>query len=187
MARPRNRELDGRILAAAASCMAEHGYLATSMEEVARQAGVGKPAVYLRWRTKAHLMFELTISSATTEPLPDTGSLVQDLTIMLQRLGATLDTAPRTVMGDRIGEMIADHGFFAEVWERQAGPVAREVYGLWERAIDRGEVDPEAPGWRISNDLSYVVLWRHLVYHDPVAPGDLEELVHRNVDAALLS
>lgn len=184
MSRPRDPETDRRILEAAGACFSERGYAGTSMEAIARRAGVGKPALYLRYRGKAQLMFELTMYAATADPLPDTGSIVDDLVEMLTRLAASLEGPPRAVFADRIGAMIGDPEFFNEVWERQAGPVAHEVHGLWLRAVERGEIASDAPGWRIVNDLSYVVICRQLIFHDTPTPAEIVELVQRNVAAA---
>lgn len=185
MARPRDAAVDAKILEAARRCVAERGAAALTIDEVARRAGVGKTAIYRRWSGRAQLLFELTVGAVTEEPMPDTGSVVDDLSIALQRLVESLEAVSRPVMAERVGAMIADEQFFRDVWTRQAEPVARAVYALWERAADRGEVRPDAPGWRIVNDVSYVVLWRILVYHDHVLPEHVEELVRRNVGSAL--
>lgn len=186
MARPRDPGVDARVLATVRRCLAEDGPDGLTIDEIARRAGVGKAAIYRRWKGRAQLVFEATVTAAVDQELPDTGSVVTDLTIMLERLRESLLSASRSVMGERIGTMIADAAFAAQVWETQGGPVARTVHSLWERAVGRGEVRADAPGWRIVNDLSYVVLWRILVYHDDVTPEELEELVRRNVGGALV-
>ena len=54
--RPRNHELDAKILDAARSVLAESGIRGFSLLEVARRAGVPKSTVYRRWRTKRELL-----------------------------------------------------------------------------------------------------------------------------------
>jgi AcrR family transcriptional regulator len=49
--RPRNRDLDAKILDAARSVLSDDGIRGFSLLEVARRAGVPKSTVYRRWRT----------------------------------------------------------------------------------------------------------------------------------------
>jgi AcrR family transcriptional regulator len=56
--RPRDRAIDEAALAAARELLAEFGWERTTMVAIADRAGVGKPALYRRWRSKTHLVFE---------------------------------------------------------------------------------------------------------------------------------
>lgn len=60
--------------------LAEVGYGRLSMEAVAKRAGVGKSALYRRWRSK-HEMISAVVSefSVSRAPEPDTGTLRGDL------------------------------------------------------------------------------------------------------------
>ncbi len=64
--------------------MLERGYLATSISEIARRAGVGTPAIYRRWPNKAAIAIDLFVDLLVEDPIPDTGSLRQDLTAFMQ-------------------------------------------------------------------------------------------------------
>ncbi|MFD8500042.1 TetR/AcrR family transcriptional regulator [Amycolatopsis sp. NPDC059657] len=55
-----------RILDAAAALLIRYGYRKVTVEDVARQAGIGKGTVYLHWRTKEKL-FEAVILRAYIE------------------------------------------------------------------------------------------------------------------------
>ncbi|WP_068273248.1 TetR/AcrR family transcriptional regulator [Aldersonia kunmingensis] len=56
--RPRSRAIDDAALAAARELLAEVGWDQTTMVAIAERAGVGKPALYRRWPSKTHLVFE---------------------------------------------------------------------------------------------------------------------------------
>ncbi|MCX5043392.1 TetR/AcrR family transcriptional regulator [Aldersonia sp. NBC_00410] len=56
--RPRSRAIDDAALAAARELLAEVGWDHTTMVAIAERAGVGKPALYRRWPSKTHLVFE---------------------------------------------------------------------------------------------------------------------------------
>jgi AcrR family transcriptional regulator len=56
--RPRSRAIDDAALAATRELLAEVGWDQTTMVAIAERAGVGKPALYRRWPSKTHLVFE---------------------------------------------------------------------------------------------------------------------------------
>ncbi|MFC7447852.1 TetR/AcrR family transcriptional regulator [Rhodococcus daqingensis] len=56
--RPRNPAIDDAALTAARELLAEAGWDQTTMVAIAERAGVGKPALYRRWPSKTHLVFE---------------------------------------------------------------------------------------------------------------------------------
>jgi len=56
-----DRSRDPGILNAALAALAEHGYQATKMNDVAARAGVGKAAIYRRWSSKAALITDALV------------------------------------------------------------------------------------------------------------------------------
>ena len=72
--RPRNPELDQRILDVTLSLLASQGFAGMSMEAVAAEAGVPKPTVYRRWKGKADLTTAALARLQAQEPAPRGGS-----------------------------------------------------------------------------------------------------------------
>ncbi|MFD9859883.1 TetR/AcrR family transcriptional regulator [Streptomyces alboflavus] len=73
------------IRAAVFEELAAVGYARMSIEGIARRAGVGKTAVYRRWRSKLHLVLDLVSALAVQGlPTPDTGSLEGDLRLLYE-------------------------------------------------------------------------------------------------------
>ncbi|WP_198350937.1 TetR/AcrR family transcriptional regulator [Flavisphingomonas formosensis] len=68
--RPRDPEVDARVIGAARRLLAEKGYEALSFEAIAQETGIGKPTIYRRWPTKAHLAAEIATGDGA-EGLPD--------------------------------------------------------------------------------------------------------------------
>ncbi|MFR9729032.1 TetR/AcrR family transcriptional regulator [Saccharopolyspora sp. MS10] len=58
---PRDTERADRILDAAGELLLRHGYRKVTIDDVARQAGVGKGTVYLHWKTKLALFQSLLV------------------------------------------------------------------------------------------------------------------------------
>jgi AcrR family transcriptional regulator len=85
--RPRSPRVDGALLDAAMQVFLERGYHSASLSEIARRAGVGTPAIYRRWRTKADVGVDVVRRQAEPAPIPDTGSIRRDLvTFVRQRI-----------------------------------------------------------------------------------------------------
>src|SRR3954447_19057207 len=75
------KQVTDAITEAAFAEVAETGYARTSMDAVARRAGVGKAALYRRWPSKQAMLAELIRGkvAAALPPVPDTGALRTDL------------------------------------------------------------------------------------------------------------
>src|SRR3954466_6727952 len=73
------------IRAAVFEELAAVGFARMSIEGIARRAGVGKTAVYRRWRSKLHLVLDLVSAMAVQGlPAPDTGTLEGDLRLLYE-------------------------------------------------------------------------------------------------------
>ncbi|MFE4664223.1 TetR/AcrR family transcriptional regulator [Streptomyces sp. NPDC056716] len=79
------------IRAAVFEELAAVGYARMSIEGIARRAGVGKTAVYRRWRSKLHLVLDIVSAIAVQGlPAPDTGSLEGDLRLLYEVMSRAL-------------------------------------------------------------------------------------------------
>ncbi len=83
-----DRSRDPAILNAALAVLAEHGYDATNMNDIAARAGVGKAAIYRRWLSKAALITDALVywrPNLFSDDALDTGSLAGDLDCLVER------------------------------------------------------------------------------------------------------
>jgi AcrR family transcriptional regulator len=83
--RPRDARIDRAILDSALEVMLERGYLAASISEIARRAGVGTPAIYRRWPTKADIAMDVVVQVAEPQPIPNRGSIRDDLVAFMRQ------------------------------------------------------------------------------------------------------
>ena len=79
--RPRSGEIDEQIVAAARSLLAEGGYESMTFEAIGKLTGIGRPTIYRRWPSKAHLA--AAIAYGKNRPLPRTDG---DLRMQVQAL-----------------------------------------------------------------------------------------------------
>jgi AcrR family transcriptional regulator len=83
-----DRSRDPVILNAASAALAEHGYDATNMNDIAARAGVGKAAIYRRWSSKAALITNALVywgPNPLSDDPPNTGTLAGDLDCLVER------------------------------------------------------------------------------------------------------
>ena len=166
--RPRNEETTRAILDAALALVDEVGYAACSIERIAQQAGVQKPAVSRRWCTKGDLVADAVNTVAMPITDPDTGTIEGDLVAMLQEMRATASTPAGKVALRLLAEQAAHPDLVAAI--RSTMMVKRRA--VFRRVLKRGEERGEI---REGVDLDVVVqmllgpvLIRLLVKHEDV-------------------
>lgn len=87
----RTARVRAAVLQAAGDMLAEQGFHALDLAEVARRAEVGKTTVYRRWGTVTGLVADLLTDMAEQSlPRADTGSLEQDLLANAELVRRTL-------------------------------------------------------------------------------------------------
>ena len=151
--RPRDANLEGRVLEAAVEEYAERGWAGLTMDGVARRAKVGKSTLYLRWPDKETLLAAAAeVFAAPIEP-SDTGSLRGDIEAMVRQLRAFY-ADPRGWAVTRIWIDAAGSGHqvghFVDVVNKHYRPAALAIV---DRAVARGEVAAEAPGQLLVNAI----------------------------------
>jgi AcrR family transcriptional regulator len=137
------------VLAATIEELAEAGYSALTLDGVARRAGVHKTTLYRRWGAREALVLEAMLEHVGERvPVPDTGSLRDDLLALASAGAATASTPAgeavvRAVVAAGAHDpalAAANHRFWTERLAMDGEIVTR--------AIERGEVrpgtDPEA-------------------------------------------
>lgn len=88
--RPRALDADVAILDAARRLLAERGFARMTVDAVAEAAGVTKPTIYLRWKSKADLATAALARIQAEEPAVATGDPRRDLVQTLRNFQASL-------------------------------------------------------------------------------------------------
>jgi AcrR family transcriptional regulator len=148
MARPLSPDVDHAIAGAARALLSEHGFARMTMEGVAARAGVGKPAIYRRFRDKPALVAAVIDAQLPTLDVPDLGDTRAELWHAVEH-GLPAD-GPAYV--GLIGGLIAEHERHPELIEafRRSVLLPRRaaVRSLIERGQERGDIrgdiDPES-------------------------------------------
>lgn len=151
--RPRDPGTDQRIRRAAAELLLQHGFDKTTVDEVAARAGVGKATVYRRWASKEDLAVAAMESLFDAEfPAPDTGSIVDDLTETYRTVLSFVNSPEgQGFVRMSIAEAVRDERI-AALYSQSIQRREQETRELFQRAIERGEVRPDA-------DIESAVEW----------------------------
>lgn len=173
----RSAEVGARVRAATLALLAEQGYEALQLSEVAARAEVNKTTVYRRWATKAQLVADLVADLADERvPTPDTGTLQGDLAAMLAQVSTLLEErAVRAVL--RAVVTLADDDAAVDAlrrtfWDEQLTDATVVV----TRAIARGEL-PDATEPRLFLERVFgPVYFRMLLGGRGLTPDELDVL-----------
>ncbi|PCI05153.1 MAG: TetR family transcriptional regulator [Hyphomicrobiales bacterium] len=120
---------------------AETGYAVLRMDRIAKRAGVGKAALYRRWKSKRELAFEAVSATALTiTPIPDTGSFKDDVHAITRAFAIVLrHPLVRRILPDLHAER-ARSDELADLIEQVTRDRRAQAIVLIERAIKRGEL-----------------------------------------------
>lgn len=161
--RPRSERARQAVLAAALALAAEEGPAGLTMEAIAKRAGVSKETLYRWWHSKTEVVLDaLAERGQRTIPLPDTGTLREDLRAFLR---ATVDSAdPATVrLLHTIAAAAASQESVADqVRDRFLVTRRQDLGQILQRAVSRGEITGDHVALAI--DLIYGSMWYRLIF-----------------------
>lgn len=139
--RPRDERIDVAILEAALALLADRGYAALSIAAVAEAAGVGKPAIYRRYGSKAELVVA-AIDILADEPEPELPDGTREALIELLVVTAAVIGTPGglAIMGSLLAAGAHDPELIAAFRDRVVRPRHLVVDAVIARAAERGEL-----------------------------------------------
>ncbi|UFQ15981.1 MULTISPECIES: TetR/AcrR family transcriptional regulator [Streptomyces] len=158
--------------------LASVGYARMSIEGIARRAGVGKTAVYRRWRSKLHLVLDLVSAIAVQGlPAPDTGSLEGDLRLLYE---VTSRALRHPVASQIIPDLQAEAARNPEIAEALQKALREGQHGvasgIVRAAVERGELREGADQELALDLVSGPLYWRSVVVRAKPPKGYLARL-----------
>ncbi len=142
--RPRSAQADQAILHATLDLLAEVGYQSMSIEAIAARAGVGKATIYRRYTSKEELVADALGSIQEDIPTPDTGSLAQDIDILIEKATQTMHSPLGRQTLALIISTASSSPQFAQVYRKKYMiPRCRAYTTVLERAKTRGEIQKD--------------------------------------------
>jgi AcrR family transcriptional regulator len=176
--RPRSLRVDQAILDAAIELFVEEGFAKVTFERIAARAGVGKPAIYRRYRTKLDLLLAAVEGIARKEiSYPDTGDTEQDLRSMATAFASSLVDTP---LGRLAPVMIAEGNRTPELAAQYHRFIARERVEqtrTFQRCVERGDLRDDIDVDRMTEFLSGQILYRFVISGSPLDAEYVDALV----------
>jgi AcrR family transcriptional regulator len=151
-----DRSRDPAILNAALAALAEHGYEATTMNDVAARAGVGKAAIYRRWSSKAALITDALVywrPDLLSDEAPDTGSLTGDFELVVERAARNDDNLISNDLVLRVAmEAAHDPELATALGDLMLHRARRMISAILKQAAARGEISGDRD-WSLVADV----------------------------------
>jgi AcrR family transcriptional regulator len=172
MGRPRDVRADRAILKATLELIAERGIHDFRTEDVASRAGVGKGAIYRRYRSKDELVMTAVAALVREQiALPDTGSTRGDLLVLMREAVALYrGSLARRLIPNVIGAMAGKPELARAVREDFLAGRRAALGGVLRRGVERGDLRPD-----LDLELALDVLGGPLFYRLLVTGGPLDE------------
>lgn len=155
--RPRDVDVDRRILASAVELFVRAGWRDFSIDEVARKARVGKASIYLRWKDKEDLLHDALSACFAPWPVQPSNSFRDDLV----KLVVAILTELAVDVGWAISRAQSEPGIPLRIAEFcRALIIARVevVEALIEAAKARGEIARTTPAGLIIEAITGAAL-----------------------------
>lgn len=180
--RPREARTDRAILRAALELIAEQGVHRFRMDDVAGRAGVGKGAIYRRYRSKDELVTAAIAALVSEIAVPDTGSTQADV-LALMREAVEVYTGPLAprLMPSLVDAMSARPELARTVRDVFLSTRRAALCEVLERGIERGDL-------RADLDLEFAldVLGGPLFYRLLITGGPIDEQLAQHVTELIL-
>ena len=174
---PRPNASADDILKVTVDLIAELGVAGVTVDTVAAKTGVSKATIYRRWDSRDALIREAIAGLHRPVLEPDTGSLRDDLAVLLRDLVDFLNRADGGRVDASFLEASARDAELATLRKQ----LARDNRAMYERAIKRGIERGELPrdvDVRLFTDVVIApFLYRHMVDHSKARRADIERVI----------
>jgi AcrR family transcriptional regulator len=172
--RPADAEIDERVLAAGVKLFAEVGWKAFNLDGVAREARVGKAALYRRWPTREALITDALERIVVPDLDFDTGSLRGDLLALGGYIWqVSLSTTGSMLMRVAV-EAHLEPGIFGPRLAEIVGQQTELGRAIVRRAVARGEVPAEVSSRLVIQAMSGAIQNR-VLYTSPEQLAELDQ------------
>jgi AcrR family transcriptional regulator len=173
--RPREVRLDGAIIAATLELVAEVGIHDFRMDDVAVRAGVGKAAIYRRYRSKDELVTATVAALVSEITVPDTGSTREDLlALMREAVEVYSDPIKAGIMPSLVGAMPQRPELARAIRDGFLARRRAALRAVLDRGVARGDLRADLDVELALDVLGGALFYRLLITGGPI-DGDLAE------------
>jgi AcrR family transcriptional regulator len=169
------------MVRAATQIIWSDGPAACTIDEVARRSGVARTTIYRHFGSSDALVLAVVDGNIKQREAPDTGSLRGDLRAVQLDYGRTAqDPAARRLFTWMMARSMEDPVFAAQFRRVRVQPGGPTVVAL-QRAIARGEVDPELDLGLAVHLIQGPFLSKQIIENEELTDAEFEVLLDRVV------
>lgn len=179
----RDPAIDAAVLATTRRLLVDRGYAATTIDLIAGTAGVSRPAVYRRWRSKAHLVHEALFPDLGPEPPED--DFVDEIARLCRgALRMYGDPAVREAIPGLLNDLRSDRRMRRVLSDRLEATARSQLAERVDKAVADGTARPGISADTLMDAIAggawYAVCVRRIKDVDSAA-HELGELVLRGI------
>jgi AcrR family transcriptional regulator len=167
----RSARVRASVLDATLAVLGEGGPERLTVAEVAVRAGVHETSIRRRWRTKENLVCDALLSQSEQQlPIPDTGSVREDLATFVSELAAYNETALGRALLHALATPSQDPALREArtvFWRRRYELASAMI----ERAVERGELPDTVDSRLVLEALIAPLHFRTLLTDEPLDAG----------------
>ena len=173
---PRVARTRATVLGSAIDLLAERGYSGFSVEAVVERTGVAKTTLYRHWPTRDDLLAAAIakldgagLDGAGLDgagPLPDTGSVRQDLLDLQARRVRAAHTTQWERCMPALVEAAAHHPELAAMIARLTSQILAQIETLLARGVERGELRHDLDPRLAASALIGPIVFRRLLLQE---------------------
>lgn len=173
------------ILAATLTELADAGYAALTIDNVAARAGVHKTTVYRRWADRESLVTDAVLEEAATDfDIPDTGDIEADLRAGVRSLAAWLTGPVGTPLVTLLRSDASRLPGLADAKQRFFAARSQAVRSRVQSAVECGQIPVGIDPMALLTTLIAPVYLNLLVLDRAVTPNDCDRAVRIALSAA---
>jgi pimeloyl-ACP methyl ester carboxylesterase/AcrR family transcriptional regulator len=165
--RPRDPDIDAAVLHATRELLVEQGYTALTFGAVAARAGSTRPALYRRWSSKAHLVYDAVFPSEPLDALPRDTTFREHLRTLTERI---VTSYSRPLAREAVPFLLAeirDPQRRSSIVDRLLQQARADLAGRAAAAVVAGELRPD-----IDSDLLLELVHATALQHALSPTGD---------------
>lgn len=179
--RPRSERVNRAVLEATLASLSEEGWSRLSMEGIARRAGVGKAAIYRRWKSLEEVLTAAVDGLVAGIDIPDEGSIEADLLELMHQAVELYRGVSGRMMPGLVAAMAQHESVARAVRKGFLAPRRRALRQVLERAVARGELRGD-----LDRELALDFLGGPLFYRLLVTGGPLDDTLARGTVDVML-
>jgi len=136
----RDPAIDEAVLRATRELLIENGYAGTTIDAISTRAGAGRPAIYRRWPSKAHIVHDAVYPVMESETVSDLEIAEEISRLAYGAVALFGDAAAREAVPGLMSEGRSDPELRKALTTDQLEVVREELGDRIARAVDAGEV-----------------------------------------------